>query len=126
METEWNEKENTYTSLCRSVEVLTSNIEKVEKEKDYIEGDNRFSDDFQCLQEMYEDKEMKQAILIEELREEQRNLKANKEARLEQVRIRTCLVFKVLWKNILILLSIFAEGNIWTNYCYSKVEARTR
>ena len=94
METEWNEKENTYTSLCRSVEVLTSNIEKVEKEKDYIEGDNRFSDDFQCLQEMYEDKEMKQAILIQELREEQRNLKANKEARLEQVR--TCLVFRVL------------------------------
>lgn len=86
METEFNEKQNTYTSLYRSVEALTSNIEKVEKEKEYIEGGNRFSDDYQCLQEMYKDKESKQTILIEKLREEERNLKANKAARLEQVR----------------------------------------
>ena len=126
METEWNEKEKIYTSLCSSVEVLTSNIEKVQKEKDYIKGVSRLSNEFQCLQEMYQDKESKQAVLIEELREKERNLKVNRAARLEQVRNLFTSESSKDISCIDTLLYIVTEGNVSANCCYSKVEDRTR
>ena len=85
LQCQWKESERNYHYLKTANEIAMINLEKIEMEKRWKNGDEKMLPDFKCLHNLYEHKLVQQEHLIKQMRIEQRLIKENEPENIKQV-----------------------------------------
>ena len=85
LQSEWKQSERNYHYLANVNEIARVNLEKIEMEENWKNGDDKMLPDFKCLHDLYEHKLVQQENLAKQLRIEQRLIKENEPENMKQV-----------------------------------------
>lgn len=87
---EWLVEERNYHYLSNINGIAKANLDKVRMENNWRNGEDKILPEFNCLQDLYENKFVQQENMAKQLRKEQKSTRENRDESMKQVRFLSC------------------------------------
>jgi len=86
LQNEWLVEERNYYYLSNVNEISKANLDKVRMENNWRNGVDKILPEFDCLQDLYDNKLIQQENMAKQLRKEQKSARENRDESMGQVR----------------------------------------